>query len=117
MLVPPEDDTPQDTAALQVALAIVLNANIEPFLEKLDSASAESVGCIPPLVTHQGDGPTPYVWLNGEFRSPLQTSVMSEAPKSPPDVGNNEASDPDSAPLGTEPEEAAPCGYPDLGLD
>ena len=118
MLVPSEDDMPQDTAALQVAVAIVLNANIEPFLEKSDSASAESARCIPPLVTRQGGGPTPYVWLNGEFRSPLQTSVMSETPKSPPEVGNNEASDPNSAPLGTEPEEAAaPCGYPDLGLD
>ena len=33
MLVPPEDDTPQDTAALQAVVAIVLNADIEPFLE------------------------------------------------------------------------------------
>ena len=90
MLVPSEDDTPQETATLQVAVAIVLNANIEPFLEKLDSASAESGRYASPLLTRQGDGSAPHVWLNGEFRSPLQTSLLPEAPKSPPDVENNE---------------------------
>ena len=117
MLVPSGDDTPQETAVLQVAVAIVLNANIEPFLEKMDSASAESVGYASPLVTHQGDGSTRHVWLNGEFRSLLQTSLLPEAPKSPPDVGNNEASDSDLVSPGTESEEAVPCGYLDLGLD
>ena len=115
MLVPPEDDTPQDTAALQAAVAIVLNANIEPFLEKSDSASAESVTRVPPWLTRPGGDPASHTWLNGEFCTQLQAQIEPETPKSPPDEDNSGISDQEQP--GSESEEGTPRGFSDFGLD
>ena len=51
MLVPPEDDQPQDPVQLKVAAAIVLNANIGTTLSNLDSLSMESERLQPSLLT------------------------------------------------------------------
>ena len=117
MLVPPKEDKPQDPAALQAVAAIVLNADIEPFLEKSDSASAELAKCIPTWLSRPGGDLALHAWLNGEFRSQLQTQTKPETPKSPPDEDNNGISDPDQEHLSSESEEVAPHGFSDLGLD
>ena len=77
MLVPPEDDQPQDAVQLKVVAAIVLNADIGTILSKLDSASEESEVSQPSLLTCQGGDPLPHVWLNGEFRTQLWTQSES----------------------------------------
>ena len=83
MLLPPEDDTPQDPAQLKVMEAIVLNANIRTILSGGDSDQSESSPPLPSLVTKQGGDQIPYVWLNGEFRTQLFTQMDSKATDSP----------------------------------
>ena len=92
MLVPPEDDQPQDPIQLKVAAAIVLNANIGTILENLDSPLKESNRVQPSLLTRQGGETLPNIWLNGEFRTPLWTQSESEATQSPPDLMEDEVS-------------------------
>ena len=71
----------------------VLNATPEAFsvgvslLEKLQ----------PFLVTRQGGGPTSQVWLNGKFRMKPWTQMVPEATQSPPDLIEDEVSEPESA--------------------
>ena len=71
----------------------VLNATPEPFsagislLEKLQ----------PSLVTQQGGDQTSQVWLNGEFCTKPCTQTVSGATQSPPDLIEDEVSDPESA--------------------
>ena len=81
-----------DQAQAKVTLT-VLNAIPEAFsagvsfLEKLQ----------PSLVTRQGGGPTSWVWLNGEFRMKPWTQTVPEATQSPPDLIEDEISEPESA--------------------
>ena len=77
MVVPPEDDTPQDAVQLQVAAIIILNANIGTILLELDSSFKESEWVQPSLLTRQGGELLPHVWLNGEFRTQLWTQLDS----------------------------------------
>ena len=94
MLVPPGDDTPQDPAQLKVATAIILNANIGTVLYDGESDCSDSGRSLPSLLTQQGVDKIPHVWLNGEFRTQLFTQVESEATQSPPDLVENDVSDP-----------------------
>ena len=83
MLVPPEDDMPQDPAQLKVAAAIILNANIWTILNDRELDCSNSSMPLPSLLTRQGVDKIPHVWLNGEFCTQLFTRVESEATESP----------------------------------
>ena len=96
MLVPPEDDQPQDAVQLKVATAIVLNANIGTILSKLNSASEELESLQPSLLTRQSGEPLLYCWLNGEFRTKLWTQSEPKTAQSPPDKVEDEVSSPES---------------------
>ena len=71
----------------------VSNATLEAFsagvslLEKLQ----------PSMVTQQGGGLTSWVRLNGEFRMKPWTQTVPEATQSPPDLIEDEVSEPESA--------------------
>ena len=54
MLVPPEDDTPQDPTQLKVAAAIILNANSGTILYDGESDHSDSGTSLPSLLTQQG---------------------------------------------------------------
>ena len=58
----------------------------------------------PSLVTQQGGDMTSRVWLNGEFRMKPWTQTMPEATQSPPDLIEDEVSEPDSEFSDSEPE-------------
>ena len=79
---------------------IVLNATPEAFsagtslLEKLR----------PSLVTRQGGDMTSQVWLNGEFCMKPWTQTVPEATQSPPDLIEDEVSEPESEFSDSEPE-------------
>ena len=71
------------------ATPTVLNATPETF-----SAGASLLEGLPPsLVTRQGGELTSRVWLNGKFR----TQTVSRATQSPPDLIEDEVSDPESS--------------------
>ena len=91
MLVPPEDDTPQDPTQLKVVAAIVLNVNIGTIL--YDGESDCSGMSLSSLLTRQGVDKIPHVWLNGEFRTQLFIQIESEATESPQDSVENNVSD------------------------
>ena len=93
MLVPPEDDTPQDPTQLKVVAAIVLNANMGTILYDGESDCSDSSMSLPSLLTRQGVDKIPHVWLNGEFRTQLFTQIQSEATQSPQDSVENNVSD------------------------
>ena len=95
MLVPPEDDTPQDPTQLKVAAAIVLNANIGTILYDGKFDCSDCGMSLPSLLTRQGVDKIPHVWLNGEFRTQLFTQIKSEATESPQDSVENDVSDPE----------------------
>ena len=78
----------------------VSNATPEAF-----SAGVGSLGRFQPsLVTQQGGEPTSWVWLNGEFRTKPWTQMVPGAIQSPPDLIEDEVSDPESALSDSEPE-------------
>ena len=58
----------------------------------------------PSLVTRQGGGLTSQVWLNGEFCTKPWTQTVPGATQSPPDLIEDEVSDPESALSDSEPE-------------
>ena len=58
----------------------------------------------PSLVTRQGGGLTSQVWLNGKFRSKPWTQTVPEATQSPPDLIEDEVSEPESTLSDYEPE-------------
>ena len=71
----------------------ILNATLEVF-----SAGVSLVEKLQPsLVTQQGGGPTSWVWLNGKFRMKPWTQTVPEATQSPPDLIEDEVSEPESA--------------------
>ena len=74
MLVTSEDDSPHDAMHLQVAAAIVLNADIEAFLVRMNS-SQEPEQFRPSLLTRQNREQTSHVWWNGEFRTKPWTQM------------------------------------------
>ena len=103
MLVPPEDDMPQDPTQLKVVAAIILNANIGTVLHDGESDCSDSGMPLPSLLTRQGVDKIRHVWLNGEFCTQLFTHIESEATESPQDSVENDVSDPE--PVSTDSDE------------
>ena len=58
----------------------------------------------PSLVTRQGGDMTSRVWLNGKFRTKPWTQMVPEATQSPPDLIEDEVSEPESEFSDSEPE-------------
>ena len=100
LLVTNEDASDIPGQAQTKATPTDLNATPEAFsagislLEKLQ----------PSLVTRQGGDLTSRVWLNGKFRTKPWTQTVPEATQSPPDLIEDEASEPESALSDSEPE-------------
>ena len=100
LLVTNEDASDIPCQAQTKATPTVLNATPEAFsagislLEKLQ----------PSLVTQQGGDLTSRVWLNGEFHTKPWTQTVPEATQSPPDLIEDEVSEPESALSDSEPE-------------
>ena len=100
LLVTNEDASDIPGQAQLEATPTVLNATPEVFsagiglLERLQ----------PSLVTQQGGEPTSRVWLNGEFRTKPWTQTVPGAIQSPPDLIEDELSDPELALSDSEPE-------------
>ena len=93
LLVTNEDASSIPGQAQAEVTPTVLNATPEAFsagvglLERLQ----------PSLVTQQGGELTSQVWLNGEFRTKPWTQTVPGATQSPPDLIEDEVSDPESA--------------------
>ena len=93
LLVTNEDASDIPGQAQAKGTPTVSNATPEAFsagvslLEKLQ----------PSLVTRQGGGLTSRVWLNGKFRIKPWTQMVPEATQSPPDLIEDEISEPESA--------------------
>ena len=93
LLVTNEDASDIPGQAQAEATPTVSNATPEAFsagvslLERLQ----------PSLVTRQGGELTSWVWLNGQFRTKPWTQTVPGATQSPPDLIEDEVSDPESA--------------------
>ena len=59
---------------------------------------------LPSLVTRQGGDVTSRLWLNGKFSTKPWTQTVPEATQSPPDLIEDEVSEPESEFSETEPE-------------
>ena len=100
LLVTNEDASDIPGQAEAEVTPIVLNATPEAFsagvslLEKLQ----------PSLVTQQGGELTSQVWLNGKFCTKPWTQTVPGATQSPPDLIEDEVSDPELALSDSEPE-------------
>ena len=100
LLVTNEDASNIPGQAQAEATPTVSNATLDVFsagvslLERLQ----------PSLVTQQGSELTSRVWLNGKFRTKPWTQMVPGAIQSPPDVIEDEVSDPESALSDSEPE-------------
>ena len=112
MLVPSEDDTASDSTQLLASAAIVLNACMGTLLNEEDEGDVASEDEAAPasvtlsLLTHQGSGPIPHVWLNGKFRTQLYTQMESNAVESQPESTEDDVSDTEPVSSGSEDEEA-----------
>ena len=112
MLVPSKDDTTSDTTQLLALAAIILNACMGTLLNEVDDgdvaseeeAAPESV--TPSLLTCQGSGPIPHVWLNAEFCTQLYTQMESKVVESQPELTEDDVSDTEPISSGLEDEEA-----------
>ena len=92
LLITDEDASSITGQAQAKATPIVLNATQEAF-----SAGTSSLGkLLPSLVTQQGGDMTSRVWLNGKFRMKPWTQMVLEATQSPPDLIEDEVSEPES---------------------
>ena len=93
LLITSEDASDIPGQAQAKATPTVSNATLEAFsagiilLEKLQ----------PSLMTQQGGDLTSQVWLNGKFHTKPWTQTMPEATQSPPDLIEDEVSEPESA--------------------
>ena len=100
LLVTNEDASDIPGQAQAKVTPTVLNATPEAFsagvslLEKLQ----------PSLVTQQGGELTSWVWLNGKFCTKPWTQTVPGATQSPPDLIEDEVSDPELALSDSEPE-------------
>ena len=100
LLVTNEDASGNPGQALAKVTPIVSNATPEAF-----SAGTSSLEKLrPSLVTQQGGDMTSRVWLNGEFRTKPWTQTVLEATQSPPDLIEDEVSEPESEFSDSEPE-------------
>ena len=100
LLITNEDASSIPGQAQAKATPIVSNATLEAF-----SAGTSSLEKLrPSLVTRQGGDMTSRVWLNGEFRTKPWTQTVPEATQSPPDLIEDEVSEPESECSDSEPE-------------
>ena len=100
LLVTDEDASSIPGLAQVKVTPIVLNAILEAF-----SAGTGSLEKLQPsLVTQQGGDMTSRVWLNGEFCMKPWTQTVPEATQSPPDLIEDEVSEPESEFSDSEPE-------------
>ena len=99
LLVTNEDASDIPSQAQAEATPTVSNATPEAF-----SAGINLFGPRPSLVTRQGDEPTSRVWLNGKFCTKPWMHMLPEAIQSPPDLIEDEVSDPELALSDSEPE-------------
>ena len=102
LLVTNEDASSIPGQAQAKVTPIVLNATPEAF--SAGTSSLEKL--LPSLVTRQGGDMTSRVWLNGKFRMKPWTQTVPKATQSPPDLIEDEVSEPesefsDSVPEGT----------------
>ena len=100
LLVTNEDASSIPGQAQAKVTPIVSNATPEAF-----SAGTSSLEKLQPsLVTRQGGDVTSQVWLNGEFHMKPWTQTVPEATQSPPDLIEDEVSEPESEFSDSEPE-------------
>ena len=92
LLVTNEDASDIPGQAQAEVTPTVSNATPEAF-----SAGVGSLGPLPSLVTQQGGELTSQVWLNGKFHTKPWTQTLPGAIQSPPDLIEDEVSDPESA--------------------
>ena len=72
-------------------------AEVTPTVSNATPEAFSAEGPQPFLVTQQGGEPTSRVWLNGEFRTKPWTQTVPGPIQSPPDLIEDEVSDPRSA--------------------
>ena len=100
LLVTNEDASDIPGQAQAEAAPTVSNATLEAF-----PAGVGSIGRLQPsLVTQQGGELTSRVWLNGKFHTKPWTQMVPGAIQSPPDLIEDEVSDPELALSDSEPE-------------
>ena len=100
LLIADEDASSIPGQAQAKATPIVSNAIPEAF--SAGTSSLEKL--LPSLVTQQGGDMTSWVWLNGKFRTKPWTQTVPEATQSPPDLIEDEVSEPESEFSDSEPE-------------
>ena len=100
LLVTDEDASSIPGQAQAKVTPIVSNATPKAF--SAGTSSLEKL--LPSLVTWQGGDMTSWVWLNGKFRTKPWTQMVPEATKSPPDLIEDEVSEPESEFSDSEPE-------------
>ena len=100
LLVTNEDASDIPGQAQAKATPTVSNATPKAFSAEISSLEKLR----PSLVTRQGGDMTSQVWLNGEFRTKPWTQTVPEATQSPPDLIEDEVSEPESAFSDSEPE-------------
>ena len=100
LLVTDEDASSIPGQAQAKATPIVSYATPEAF--SAGTGSLEKL--LPSLVTRQEGDMTSQVWLNGEFHMKPWTQTVPEATQSPPDLIEDEVSDPESEFSDFEPE-------------
>ena len=111
LLVTDKDASSIPGQAQAKATPIVSNATPEAF--SAGTSSLEKL--LPSLVTQQGGGMTSWVWLNGKFRMKPWTQMVPEATQSPPDLIEDEVSEPESEFCDSEPEEMSSVATRSLG--
>ena len=100
LLIIDEDASSIPGQAQAKATPIVSNATLEAF--SAGTGSLEKL--LPSLVTRQGGDMTSRVWLNGKFCMKPWTQMVPEAIQSPPDLIEDEVSEPESECSDCEPE-------------
>ena len=100
LLITDEDASSIPGQAQAKVTPIVSNATPEAFSE--GTGLLEKL--LPSLVTQQGGDMTSRVWLNSKFCAKPWTQTMPEATQSPPDLIEDEVSEPESDFFGSEPE-------------
>ena len=100
LLITDEDASSIPGQAQAKVTPIVLNATPEAF--SAETSLLEKL--LPSLVTRQGGDMTSRVWLNGEFHTKPWTQMVPEATQSPPDLIEDEVSEPKSEFSDFEPE-------------
>ena len=100
LLVTDEDASSIPGQAQAKVTPIVSNATLEAF--SAETSSLEKL--LPSLVTQQGGDMTSWVWLNGKFHIKPWTQTVPEATQSPPDLIEDEVSEPESEFFDSKPE-------------